>query len=188
MPSIFQVSSFILICFVAVTNADCGCNKLKRENVEKSNLVENDIKDTNTQTCSIKNKSTKDDESASCSATTGFNTMSRIPGGNVTIGTMKAIFKEDHESPERFIKIKDFFLDKYEVSNRQFREFVDATGYVTDAEKFGDSFVFKGLISEEDQEKYKDYRVVNALWWYKIDKVDWKHPEGINTEIEGKFL
>lgn len=109
-----------------------------------------------------------------------------IPGGTVTIGTNSAIFHEDNESPEKTEKIKDFYIDKYEVSNDKFAKFVSATGYVTDAEKFGDSFVFKGLISKEMQEKYVDFRVASATWWYKIDKVDWRHPEGPDSNIHGK--
>lgn len=110
-----------------------------------------------------------------------------IPGGTVTVGTSRAIFPEDNESPERVVKVNDFYIDKYEVSNEKFAKFVISTGYVTDAEKFGDSFVFKGLITEEVQQKYVDFRVASAPWWYKIDKVDWRHPEGADSNIDGKI-
>lgn len=112
-------------------------------------------------------------------------TMTLIPGGHMTIGTKRAIFPEDNESPPRQMQIKDFLLDIYETSNANFRDFVLATGRKTDAEKFGDSFVFKGLISEEMQQKYVDFRVASAVWWYKIDKVDWMHPEGPDSNLNG---
>ena len=46
-----------------------------------------------------------------------------------------------------------FEIDIYEASNADFAEFVKETQYVTDAEKFGDSFVLEGMISEAEKEK-----------------------------------
>lgn len=37
------------------------------------------------------------------------------------------------------------------------------------------------------QKKYENFRVVNAVWWYKIENVDWRHPEGVNSTIDGGF-
>eukprot|EP01052_Picozoa_sp_SAG31_P068227 SAG31_NODE_27032_length_432_cov_0.918919_1_plen_86_part_01 len=46
----------------------------------------------------------------------------------------KVHFKEDGEGPVRRVRMSGFRLDKFEVSNRKFEEFVAATGYTTEAE------------------------------------------------------
>jgi len=45
------------------------------------------------------------------------------------------------ELPAHEVYVDAFYIDKYEVTNRQFKEFVDGTGYVTDAEREGASAV-----------------------------------------------
>lgn len=45
-----------------------------------------------------------------------------------------------------------FFIGKHEVSNERFKAFVEATGYVTEAEKFGNSFVVEQFISKKVSE------------------------------------
>ncbi|XP_026473996.1 formylglycine-generating enzyme isoform X3 [Ctenocephalides felis] len=73
----------------------------------------------------------------------------------------------------------------YEIGTdkRQFNEFVKATKYVTEAEKFGDSFVFKSFLRPETQKQYKDFRVVGSPWWYKIPLANWFQPEGTGSNI-----
>lgn len=185
----------ILFCLIILASlvlkgifADCGCSKAKRD-VTLSTKTETPSADPECTTadidavsagfCSTKNQPPTDP------TTGGTDKMSLITGGHVTIGTDQPIFKEDNESPIKPSLIADFYLDQFEVSNRQFGDFVQAKKYETDAEKFGDSFVFKGQISDETQEKYKDYRVVNALWWYKIENANWRHPNGQHSSIDG---
>ncbi|XP_070592822.1 formylglycine-generating enzyme [Erythrolamprus reginae] len=75
--------------------------------------------------------------------------MAPIPAGVFTMGTDEPIIKQDGEGPGRRVHIGHFFMDRYEVSNTEFEKFVNATGYVTEAERFGDSFVFEGMLSKE---------------------------------------
>ncbi|GLV38750.1 uncharacterized protein CBL_05749 [Carabus blaptoides fortunei] len=77
--------------------------------------------------------------------------------------------------------------DKYEVSNQKFTEFIIKTGYKTEAEIFGDSFVFEKLVSDEEKEKYKDFRAVSAPWWIKMEGVNWMKPEGPNSDIKSRM-
>lgn len=56
----------------------------------------------------------------------------RIEGGTFTMGNA-AVYAE--EGPERVTRVDGFWIDPHEVTNRQFAEFVAATGYVTIAEK-----------------------------------------------------
>jgi formylglycine-generating enzyme required for sulfatase activity len=61
------------------------------------------------------------------------------------------------------------------VSNAEFATFVDATGYRTDAERFGWSFVFGGLLPDD----FPPTRAVaEAPWWRQVDGASWRRPEG----------
>uniref|UniRef100_A0A8C5U8X8 Sulfatase modifying factor 1 n=1 Tax=Malurus cyaneus samueli TaxID=2593467 RepID=A0A8C5U8X8_9PASS len=74
--------------------------------------------------------------------------MVAIPGGVFTMGTHQPEIQQDGEGPARRVHVNAFYMDQYEVSNEQFERFVNSTGYITEAEKFGDSFVFEGMLSE----------------------------------------
>src|SRR5690625_6329749 len=55
----------------------------------------------------------------------------------------------DGESPIRSVQVPAFRIDATCVTNAEFAAFVDDTGYVTEAEEYGWSFVFGGLLSSE---------------------------------------
>ena len=71
--------------------------------------------------------------------------MKTIPGGKFTMGTDEPFFPADGEGPTRPVEVDGFLMDETEVTNAEFKAFVDATGFTTEAEKFGDSFVFFGM-------------------------------------------
>src|SRR5262249_254222 len=60
--------------------------------------------------------------------------MAWIPGGEFTMGTDSDLGWAD-EKPAHRVRVNGFWMDETEVTNRQFRQFVEATGYVTTAEK-----------------------------------------------------
>ena len=66
------------------------------------------------------------------------------------MGTAHPIIPLDGEGPARQVSIPPFYLDKYEVTNVQFAKFIAATGHVTDAQRFGDSFVLDGESSDNN--------------------------------------
>lgn len=111
--------------------------------------------------------------------------MSYIPSNTYIVGTNHPVFTEDRESPERTVIVEGFYLDKFEVSNREFSEFVLATKYETEAESFGDSFVFGGFLDEATKEAYHDFRVVSAEWWYRVNGTDWRQPTGPQSSLNG---
>ncbi|XP_023301906.2 formylglycine-generating enzyme [Lucilia cuprina] len=180
---------------------DCGCNKLDREESQTEEQKTEHVNNVFKQNVEVnKVEANNDDESLKvCQRQAknnnkhyrdyypepSYDDMSLIPGGKYLVGTDEPHFKEDHESPERLVTIKDFYMDKYEVSNEKFKDFVKATKYVTEAEKFGDSFLFKTLLSSQDQEKLKDFRVASAPWWFKVQGVSWKHPNGPDSNLKG---
>ena len=79
-------------------------------------------------------------------------------GGKIRLGSKRLI----NESPEFDTVIAPFWLDKYLVTVKQFRDFVNATGFVTDAEKFGDAGVFD----------------IKARQWALVPGANWKRPFG----------
>jgi formylglycine-generating enzyme required for sulfatase activity len=81
----------------------------------------------------------------------------------------------DGEGPLHVVDLEPFRIDRYVVSNQQFAEFVEATGWRTDAERFGWSFVFGGLLPDD----FPPTRgVASAPWWRQVMGADWRHPEG----------
>lgn len=89
-------------------------------------------------------------------------------------------FPDDGEGPVREIALSPFFIDATAVSNEQFSRFVTATGYVTDAERFGWSFVFAGLLPDD----FPDTRgAVQAPWWRQVPGASFRHPEGRQSSI-----
>nr|XP_023015355.1 sulfatase-modifying factor 1 [Leptinotarsa decemlineata] len=110
-----------------------------------------------------------------------------IDGDTFEMGTNKPVFATDHEGPLRNVTIGSFYLDKFEISNQNFYDFVRETGYKTEAETFGDSFLFEMSLPEKDRGGYKDVRAVQAPWWIKMKDVYWKHPEGPGSTIEDRM-
>lgn len=112
--------------------------------------------------------------------------MSFIKGGLFFMGTDKPIIFADGEGPEREVQVNDFYMDIYEVSNEDFRTFVESTGHITEAEKFGDSFVFEPLLSDDVKSNITQ-AVAAAPWWVPVNGSDWKHPEGPGSTIEDRL-
>uniref|UniRef100_A0A1B6EGF2 Sulfatase-modifying factor enzyme-like domain-containing protein n=1 Tax=Clastoptera arizonana TaxID=38151 RepID=A0A1B6EGF2_9HEMI len=112
--------------------------------------------------------------------------MAFIPGGTFTMGTNKPILIQDGEGPEREVKINDFYMDIYEVSNAEFIKFVKNTGYITEAEVFGDSFVFEYLLSPRVRANLTKM-VAAAPWWSPVPNSNWKTPEGIDSNINDRL-
>jgi sulfatase modifying factor 1 len=110
-----------------------------------------------------------------------------LPGGEFLMGTEDGEgFAWDGEGPVRQVSLRPFHIDPYAVSNEQFARFVEATGYVTEAEKFGWSFVFHLFVSEETARK-RPQSPRETPWWLAVEGADWRHPEGPDTTMEGRM-
>ena len=101
--------------------------------------------------------------------------IAKIPGGVGFCGTDSPFLVVDEEGPLRTAKLKGFWMDSCAVTNARFAAFVADTGYVTEAEKFGDSFVFHGLLPQDD---FFDKAVVAAPWWRAVPGACWHNPTG----------
>ncbi|MCB9944901.1 MAG: formylglycine-generating enzyme family protein [Geminicoccaceae bacterium] len=106
----------------------------------------------------------------------------RIGGGRVAVGTRKPMFPGDGEGPPRFVRIRDFFIEDVTVTNRRFASFVDETGYETDSERFGWSFVFVGLLPDGFP---PTTAAVQVPWWRRVDGASWKRPLGPGSDVAG---
>lgn len=115
------------------------------------------------------------------------NTSIPLTGGSFLMGTSdKNGFPSDGEGPERLIKIAPFGIGMYTVTNEQFSHFVNTTGYRTDAEKYGWSFVFHLLVPEKLRHDVKQW-VHETPWWLVVEGTYWKEPEGPGTTIDKKL-
>lgn len=114
--------------------------------------------------------------------------MVRLEGGEFLMGNeSKEGFAADGEGPVREVTLDAFYIGSHPVTNQQFLEFVRATGYHTEAERFGWSFVFQGHISPEQRARLVEDTVVVAPWWCKVRGADWKHPDGPDSGISQRL-
>merc|ERR1712142_629124 len=111
-----------------------------------------------------------------------LNPMRCLLAGKFKMGTDRPVIVADGESPARSVTVSPFCLDAQEVSNREFELFVKTTGYKTEAEIYGDSFVFEELLSQTEKEKAKQ-AVAGAPWWIPVKGATWRQPEGPGSNI-----
>jgi formylglycine-generating enzyme required for sulfatase activity len=95
-------------------------------------------------------------------------------------------FPADGEGPVRPVVIRSFEIDVFPVTNGDFAEFVEATGFRTDAEILGWSFVFWGHIPEDRFDDLVRETVPGAPWWCKIEGACWSQPEGPGSNLAGR--
>jgi formylglycine-generating enzyme required for sulfatase activity len=113
--------------------------------------------------------------------------MRELPGGAFLMGTDSDIgYPDDGEGPVREVTLRPFLIDKTSVTNRQFAKFVKATGYKTEAERFGWSFVFHLLIPADTAKRLK-HNVAQTPWWWKVPGAYWRNPEGPKTNINDRM-
>jgi sulfatase modifying factor 1 len=114
--------------------------------------------------------------------------MVRIPGSTFRMGS-------DHhypeEAPARRVTVDGFWIEPTPVTNRQFKEFCKATGYVTSAQIppdprdypgalphmiYAGSLVFTPPRSVADLQDW-------SQWWTFMKGADWRHPYGPKSNI-----
>ncbi|GLY66406.1 formylglycine-generating enzyme family protein [Amycolatopsis taiwanensis] len=117
--------------------------------------------------------------------TAGTDGLVVLPGGTFRMGTDdKDGFPEDHEGPVRAVTVEPFAIDPYCVSNARFAEFVDATGYRTESERFGWTYVFAKFVPAELRKRSP--RPEQAPWWCGVAGAYWREPEGPGSTLDGR--
>jgi formylglycine-generating enzyme required for sulfatase activity len=128
--------------------------------------------------------------------------MAYIPGGSFSMGSTDPLARPD-EAPVHRVRVDSFWIDTTEVTNAQFKAFVDATGYQTIAERPVDweeirqqlppgtpkppeenlqpgSLVFTPPDHPVDLRRFD-------LWWTWTTGACWKHPEGPGSTIDDRM-
>lgn len=116
-----------------------------------------------------------------------------IPAGQFDMGD--SVYAE--EKPVLNVKVKGFWMDRTEVTNQAFAEFVKATGYVTVAERDVDSKLHANLPEDLRKPGAVVFKMPPKLtqsddprqWWRYTPGANWKHPAGPHSSIEkyGQF-
>jgi formylglycine-generating enzyme required for sulfatase activity len=147
-------------------------------------------------------QNTQTDELAKGSQTgSALSDMVFIPGGIFIMGG-DSVWGRPDEFPRHPVRVSDFYMDKHEVTNAQFQAFVEQTGYITTAERKPDWEEIKKSLPP-DTPKPPDSILVaaslvfnppkhavtldNALvWWSWVEGASWKHPQGPDSNLQGK--
>jgi len=118
------------------------------------------------------------------------DSMVRIPGGEFTMGSNKHYAEE---APAHRVSVGAFWIDCRTVTNEEFGRFVDATGYVTLAEKPANPDDYPGAQPEMLAPSSVMFRKAsgpvdlrNAYnWWTYVAGADWQHPQGPDSSLKG---
>ncbi|WP_348647998.1 formylglycine-generating enzyme family protein [Brachybacterium sp. Marseille-Q7125] len=88
----------------------------------------------------------------------------------------------DGEGPVRTVDVPAFRIDPTCVTNAEFAAFVEETGYVTEAEEFGWSFVFGALLGA--QLRRASPKPPGTPWWRAVQGARWDRPEGPGSDVQ----
>src|SRR5205085_8367681 len=121
-----------------------------------------------------------------------------IPGGEFTMGTDET---ESYapEKPAHRVRVDGFWMDETEVTNAEFAKFVQATGYVTTAERTPDWEELKKQVPPGTPKPPDDQLVPASMvftppdrsvslddfsaWWSWVPGANWRHPRGPHSTI-----
>jgi formylglycine-generating enzyme required for sulfatase activity len=93
-----------------------------------------------------------------------------VPAGNFLMGTVDesgSTYEHTLEHPQHTVYQDGFWIDKTEVTNAMFSQFVESTGYKTEAETGSGGYVWKDL------------------QWWTVEGANWQHPQGPASSIVG---
>jgi formylglycine-generating enzyme len=111
--------------------------------------------------------------------------MVRIPGGTFRMGNPRGDgYHADGEGPVHDVTLDPFWMDTAAVSNARFAAFIDATGYQTEAETFGWSFVFRLFLPPPLNDNPFP---PGTPWWRQVFGADWRHPDGPHSTIDERM-
>jgi len=115
-----------------------------------------------------------------------------VPGGTFQIGSNDSGYVEERSTGD--VTIDRFCIDQTEITNAQFAQFVQATGYITVAERPLTKAQFPDLPDEQRSPGSLVFQmpepgvkaVRNLSWWHWIAGANWRHPFGPDSAIAGK--
>jgi formylglycine-generating enzyme len=126
----------------------------------------------------------KADSGTGSHAPTGLHSVeqAQVPGGLFMMGDAHGDgVRPDGERPVHAVEVSPFTIDTTSVTNAVFSRFAEATGYQTEAERFGYSAVFHLGVKAESRDVLG--RSPLTPWWLAVRGASWRHPEGPRSDI-----
>ena len=109
-----------------------------------------------------------------------------LPGGAFVMGSNDPDgLPADGEGPAREVTVSPFRIAPITVTNAQFANFVRATGYVTQAEEAGSSFVFYLQVPAGVRSRIRQYPS-GLPWWLEVPDACWQRPAGPGSSIRDR--
>ena len=113
-----------------------------------------------------------------------------IPGGTFLMGSDRHY---PEEAPAHKVTVNGFWMDRYAVTNADFRRFVEATRYVTLAERPANAADYPGAKPELLEPSAVVFRKTTGPvdlrnphnWWTYVRGADWRHPQGPGSTAPG---
>jgi len=200
----FLIKISIIVLFVSCSNED----KIKQLEIVETN------KNPNLKSCCDKinkidfinkhgqlNLKLNDSLNLKTSQVTVTNKMLLIRGGEFMMGANNDQWALGREFPKHKVKVNSFLMDMHEVTNREFMEFVNATGYRTVAEQKIDWKIIKNqlptgspkphdsLLAAGSLVFFQPKNILNTIdfsqWWKWVKGANWKNPFGSGGGIKG---
>ena len=135
--------------------------------------------------------------------TDGPSGMVWIPGGKFIMGALDSDREARRdEYPAHQVELSGFWIDEHEITNAQFDEFVQATGYVTIAEKAPDWEQLKKQLPPGTEKPHDSILVAASMvftpvetenlsdwtqWWSWVKGASWRQPQGEGSTITDKM-
>ncbi|MBC7203567.1 MAG: formylglycine-generating enzyme family protein [Pusillimonas sp.] len=127
--------------------------------------------------------------------------MAWVPSGTFQMGS-NSKYAQPNEQPIHPVYIDGFWMDTTHVTNAQFAEFVEQTGYVTTAERKPNWDTIRVQLPPGTPKPPEHVLVPGAMvfvgtdkpvplnqyweWWHYVPNANWRHPKGPGSAIEGK--
>jgi formylglycine-generating enzyme required for sulfatase activity len=127
--------------------------------------------------------------------------MAWVPTGEFLMGSDHKL-AQSNERPTHKVQVPGFWIDTTHVTNDQFSQFVNETGYITTAEKTPDWETIKVQLPAGTRRPDDSVLVAGAMvfkgsqapvnlndysqWWTYLPGANWKHPSGPESSIAGK--
>ena len=124
-----------------------------------------------------------------------------VPGGDFLMGSEHQLAQKN-ERPVHEVRVHGFWMDKTHVRNAEFAAFVKATGYATTAERKPDWETMRVQMPRGTPKPPESTLLAGALvfvgttkpvplddysrWWSYVPGANWRHPQGPDSNIDGK--
>src|SRR5690349_16749422 len=125
-----------------------------------------------------------------------------IPEGELIMGGLEGDREaRPDEYPAHHVRVDGFWMDATEITNSEFKKFVDATGYITTGEKKPEWSELQKQVPPGTPKPHDSLLVAACMvftstktdnlqdwtqWWEWVPAASWKNPKGPASSIDGK--